>query len=142
MNEGQTMVKKKRSIRETTTTVIVDDETAVTSIEEDQAFTNLSARLAEIRKCDGVVGYILRSATSATIDLKEPAKIIEYAILSSQVLDSSREISELFDIGDVESILVEGKDIKALCMTIGENKISIFMEKTVDHADILNRITP
>ncbi len=58
------------------------------------------------------------------------------------MLDSSQEISELFDIGNVESILVEGKDIKALCMTMGENKISIFMEKTVDHADILNRITP
>jgi predicted regulator of Ras-like GTPase activity (Roadblock/LC7/MglB family) len=58
------------------------------------------------------------------------------------VLDSSREISELFDIGDVESILVEGKDIKALCMTIGENKISIFMEKNADHADVLYRVSP
>ena len=136
------MVKKRRSIHETTTTVMIDDESAVTSVEENQAFENLSVQLAEIRKCNGVVGYILRSATSATIDLKEPEKIVEYAILSSQVLDSSHEISELFDIGDVENILVEGKDIKALCMTIGENKISIFMEKTVDHADILNRITP
>ena len=136
------MVKKRKSITETTTTVMIDDESAVTSVEENQAFENLSAQLAEIRKCNGVVGYILRSATSATIDLKEPEKIVEYAILSSQVLESSHEISELFDIGNVENILVEGKDIKALCMTIGENKISIFMEKTVDHADILNRITP
>jgi len=136
------MVKKRKSIHETTTTVMIDDESAVTSVEENQAFENLSAQLAEIRKCNGVVGYILRSATSATIDLKEPEKIVEYAILSSQVLESSHEISELFDIGNVENILVEGKDIKALCMTIGENKISIFMEKTVDHADILNRITP
>lgn len=136
------MVKKRKSIHETTTTVMIDDESAVTSVEENQAFENLSAQLAEIRKCNGVVGYILRSATSATIDLKAPGKIVEYAILSSQVLESSHEISELFDIGDVENILVEGKDIKALCMTIGENKISIFMEKTVDHADILNRITP
>ena len=136
------MVKKRKSITETTTTVMIDDESAVTSVEENQAFENLSAQLAEIRKCNGVVGYILRSATSATIDLKEPEKIVEYAILSSQVLESSHEISELFDIGNVENILVEGKDIKVLCMTIGENKISIFMEKTVDHADILNRITP
>ena len=135
------MVKKRKSITETTTTVMIDDESAVTSVEENQAFENLSAQLAEIRKCNGVVGYILRSATSATIDLKEPEKIVEYAILSSQVLESSHEISELFDIGNVENILVEGKDIKVLCMTIGENKISIFMEKTVDHADILNRIT-
>jgi predicted regulator of Ras-like GTPase activity (Roadblock/LC7/MglB family) len=136
------MVKKKRSIHETATTVIVDDETDVTSSEEDQVFTDLSESLAEIRKRDGVVGYILRNTSSATIDLKEPAKIVEYAILSSEVLDSSREISDLFDLGDVKSILIEGKEIKALCMVIDENKISIFMEKNADHADILKRVSP
>ena len=133
------MVKQKRSIHETATTVIVDD---VTSTEEDQVFTDLSKNLAEIRKAEGVVGYILRSTTAATIDLKEPEKLVEYAILSSQVLDSSREISDLFDLGDVESILIEGKETKALCMVIGENKISIFMEKNADHADILRRVSP
>jgi predicted regulator of Ras-like GTPase activity (Roadblock/LC7/MglB family) len=133
------MVKQKRSIHETATTVIVDD---VTSSEEDQVFTDLSKNLAEIRKAEGVVGYILRSTTAATIDLKEPEKLFEYAILSSQVLDSSREISELFDLGDVESILIEGKETKALCLVIGENKISIFMEKNADHADILKRVSP
>lgn len=136
------MVKKKRSIHETATAVIVDDETDETSVEEDQVFTDLSKSLAEIRKRDGVVGYILRSTTSATIDLKEPEKIVEYAILSSQVLDSSREISDLYDLGDVESILIEGKETKALCMVIGENKISIFMEKNAAHAGILKRVSP
>jgi predicted regulator of Ras-like GTPase activity (Roadblock/LC7/MglB family) len=133
------MVKQKRSIHETAETVIVD---AVTSSEEDPVFTDLSKNLAEIRKAKGVIGYILRSATAATIDLKEPEKIVEYAILSSQVLDSSREISELFELGDVESTLIEGKEIKALCLVIGENKISIFMEKNADHADILKRVPP
>jgi predicted regulator of Ras-like GTPase activity (Roadblock/LC7/MglB family) len=133
------MVKQKRSIHETAETVIVD---AVTSSEEDQVFTDLSKNLAEIRKIEGVVGYILRSTTAATIDLKEPEKIVEYAILSSQVLDSSREISELFELGDVESTLIEGKEINALCLVIGENKISIFMEKNADHADILKKVSP
>ena len=119
--------------------VIVDD---VTSSEEDQVFTDLSKNLAEIRKAKGVIGYILRSTTAATIDLKEPEKLVEYAILSSQVLDSSREISELFELGDVESTLIEGKEIKALCLVIGENKISIFMEKNADDADILKKVSP
>ena len=136
------MVKKKRSIHETATTVIVDDETDVTSSEEDQIFTDLSKSLAEIRKRDGVVGYILRNTSSATIDLKEPEKIVEYAILSSQVLDSSREISDLFELGDVKSVLIEGKESKALCMNIDGNKISIFMEKNADDADILKKISP
>jgi predicted regulator of Ras-like GTPase activity (Roadblock/LC7/MglB family) len=136
------MVKRKKSIHETSTTVIMEDETAVSSVEEDQTFTNLRTSLAEINKCEGVLGYILRNATSATIDLKDPAKLVEYAILSSQALDSSQEIAELFDIGDIENILIEGKDIKVLCMAIDENKISIFMEKTADHADILKRVSP
>jgi predicted regulator of Ras-like GTPase activity (Roadblock/LC7/MglB family) len=133
------MVKKKRSIHENATPVVVD---GVNSSEEDQVFTDLSKNLAEIRKAKGVVGYILRSTTSATIDLKEPEKLVEYAILSSQVLDSSQEISDLFELGDVESILIEGKEIKALCMAIDENKISIFMEKDADHADILKKVSP
>jgi predicted regulator of Ras-like GTPase activity (Roadblock/LC7/MglB family) len=136
------MVKKKKSIQETATTVVIDNETAVPAVEEDQVFTSLCTNLVEINKCKGVVGYILRNATSATIDLKDPAKLVEYALLSSQALDSGKEISELFDLGDIENILIEGKDIKALCMTIGENKVNIFMEKDADHADILRRVLP
>ena len=133
------MVKKKRSIHETGTTVIVDD---LISSEENQVFPDLSKKLAEIRKAKGVVGYILRNASSATIDLKEPEKLVEYAILSSQMLDSSGEISDLFELGDVASIIIEGKEIKALLFTIDENKISIFMEKNSDHAGILKRVSP
>jgi len=136
------MVKKKKSIQETATTEVIDQETAVPAVEEDQAFTSLCTNLAEINKCKGVIGYILRNATSATIDLKDPAKLVEYAILSSQTLDSGKEISELFALGDIENILIEGKDIKVLCMTIGENKGNIFMEKDADHADILRRVLP
>ncbi len=133
------MVKKKRSIHENAATILVD---GVTSEEEDQIFTDLGNRLAEIRKIQGVVGYILRNATSATIDLENPEKIVEYAMLSAQALDSSREISELFELGDAKSILIEGKDIKTLCIGIDENKIGIFMEKDADHDDILQRISP
>src|SRR3972149_1112550 len=116
------MVKKKQSLHETSTTVIVDDEADVTPNEEDPVFTNLSQTLAEIRKETGVIGYILRSTTSATIDLKEPEKIVEYALFSSQVLDSSREISELFKLDAIESVLIEGKETKALAMGICGNK--------------------
>ena len=136
------MVKKKNSQQETATTVIIDDEEIAATSEEDRTFTNLSKNLAKIRKDKGVIGYILRNTTSATIDLKEPEKIVEYAIFSSQVLDSSQEISDLFEIGDVKSVLIEGKEIKALGMDIEGNKISIFMKKNADYANILKRISP
>jgi predicted regulator of Ras-like GTPase activity (Roadblock/LC7/MglB family) len=114
---------------------------AITSVdEENSAFVNLSASLAEIRKLKGVIGYILRSNTSAIIDLNEQDKIIEYAFLSSQMHDSSQEITKQFNLGETESILVEGENVKVLCMSIGENKISVFMEKSATHAWIIKRI--
>jgi predicted regulator of Ras-like GTPase activity (Roadblock/LC7/MglB family) len=136
------MAKKKLLQQENETKVIVDCEPVSTSDEENQAFTNLSKNLAKIRECRGIIGYILRSTTSATIDIKETKKIVEYAIFSSQVMDSGREISNLFGLGDVENMLIEGKEIKVLCMVIDGNNISIFMEKNADYADILKRISP
>jgi predicted regulator of Ras-like GTPase activity (Roadblock/LC7/MglB family) len=134
------MVKKKQSQQENASPVIVDEIDATP--EEDETYTDLSTKLLEIRKNKDVTGYILRSTTQATIDLKEPEKLVEYAIFSSQVLDSSQEISDLYELGDVKSVLIEGKESKALCMTIDGNKISIFMEKTADHTDILKKISP
>ncbi|MCW4047159.1 MAG: hypothetical protein NWE99_06315 [Candidatus Bathyarchaeota archaeon] len=134
------MVKKKSSITETASAIMMEDGEPETPIQEDEAFTTLSETLKEIRKLKGVQGYILRGTTSATIDLKEPEKIVEYAILSSQALDSSREITELFNLGEPQHILIQGKELKTLSLLIGANKISIFMEKTADHTEILNRI--
>jgi predicted regulator of Ras-like GTPase activity (Roadblock/LC7/MglB family) len=134
------MVKKSRS--QETSTLIVDEGELFPDSEEDQTFTELSSKLAEIRKDEGVIGYIIRNATSATIDLKEPEKLVEYAIFSSQMLDSSREISELFELGNVKTILVEGKENNALSMTIDGNKISIFLEKDEDYTDVLKKISP
>ena len=135
------MVKKKQS-QETATAIMIDEDEISATTEEDQAFNDLSDKLARIRKDKQVTGYIIRNTTSATIDLNEPEKIVEYAIFSSQVLDSSQEISELFEQGDVSSVLIEGKESKALCMNIEGNKISIFMEKDADDASIQKQISP
>ena len=135
------MVKKKQS-QETATAIMVDEDEISATPKEDQTFQDLSDQLARIRKDKHVMGYIIRNTTSATIDLNEPEKIVEYAIFSSQVLDSSQEISELFELGDVSSVLIEGKESKALCMNIEGNKISIFMEKDADDASILKQISP
>lgn len=133
------MLKQKTSINKTAT--VFTNMVAATSVDEENAdFASLSASLAEIRKLKGVIGYILRNNTSAIIDLATPDKIIEYAFLSTQMHDSSREITKQFNLGETESILVEGKNVKVLCMSIGENKISVFMEKSATHAWIIKRI--
>jgi fructose-bisphosphate aldolase class 1 len=55
-------------------------------------------------------------------------------------MDSTQELDKLFDIGKAESILIEGKTTKTLCIIKGENKASVFMEKTADHNEILKKI--
>jgi predicted regulator of Ras-like GTPase activity (Roadblock/LC7/MglB family) len=134
------MVKKKRDIQETTTAVIVEEESALPMSPEDQ-FTSLCASLEEIGKSAGVIGYILKNATSATVNLKDPDRLANYALFSSEMFDSGQEFSELFALGETESILVEGQTIKVLCILMGENKISIFMEKNADHAGILDIVS-
>lgn len=107
---------------------------------EDPAFASLGASLAEIRKLKGVTGYIMRGSASALLDISERGKISQYAILSYQMHESCVEIAKQLSVAEIESVLVEGKNQKVLLMKIGENKISVFMEKGANHVWIIKRI--
>jgi predicted regulator of Ras-like GTPase activity (Roadblock/LC7/MglB family) len=130
----------KQKINAEIETQLPDIASVISLGNDSSSFTNLSASLAEIRKLNGVIGYILRSNTSAIIDLTEQGKVIEYAILSSQIGESSNEIAKQFNLSYVESVLVEGKTVKVLCMNLSENRISVFMEKTATHDGVIKRI--
>jgi len=127
------MVKKK-DFPDTTilTEPIVTEEATLTN--------DLRTNLEEIKTWEGVIGYILRNTTSAAIDLNDPTKIIDYAILSSSALEASEELSKLFNLGKIKNIIVEGKETKVLSLTVGENRISIFLEKQADHEKILKKL--
>ena len=132
------MLKQKTHVEISTEPL---ESAPVISVGEDNSvFSSLAASLSEIRKLNGVIGYILRNNTSAIIDLTEQEKITEWAILSSQISESSNEIANQFHLADIESLLVEGKYVKVLCMSLGDNKIGIFMEKTATHAWMIKRI--
>jgi predicted regulator of Ras-like GTPase activity (Roadblock/LC7/MglB family) len=128
------MVKKKRDFQE------VAAVAEPVTVEETISVNNLRANLDEIKTYDGVVGYILRNSTSAAIELKDPTKIIDYAIISSSALDAGEELSKLFDLGAVKDIVVEGKGVKVLSLIVGENRISIFLEKDADCEKILKKL--
>jgi len=128
------MVKKRKIFQETA------PEAEPLAVEETVSVSSLRADLEEIKTYDGVIGYILRNSTSAAIDLKDPTKIIDYAILSSSALDASGELSELFNLSEVKSIVVEGREVKVLSLTVGENRISIFVEKSADSEKILRKL--
>jgi len=128
------MVRKKRGFEE------VAAVTEPVAVEGTASMNNIRTSLEEIKTYVGVIGYILRNSTSAAIDLKDPTKIIDYAILSSSAFDASEELSELFNLGQVKDIVVEGKEIKVLSLTIGENRISIFIERDADCEKILRKL--
>lgn len=93
----------------------------------------IKQNIDKINEKEGVIGYILRNEKSASINLKDPTKIIDFAVLSSSALESSEKLSSTFELGDVKYVLVEGNTVKLLSFTVEENRVSVFMEKNVDH---------
>ncbi len=111
------------------------------SVGEDSAeFSRLASNLVELSKLEGVVGYILRSNSSAVINLPKQVSIADLALLTYQIFCSTGEMAKQFNMNDVESVLVEGKDLKVLCVAIGENKINVLLEKTTSHALVVKKI--
>jgi predicted regulator of Ras-like GTPase activity (Roadblock/LC7/MglB family) len=128
------MTKKKKE------TDLTSEVTEPVALHLTVSESDLRARLEEIKGREGVIGYILRNSHSASIDLKDPARIIDYAILSSSTIDAGEELADQFNVGEVKSIVVEGKNAKMLSMIIDENRISIFMEKSVDAETLKNAL--
>jgi predicted regulator of Ras-like GTPase activity (Roadblock/LC7/MglB family) len=129
------MTNKKRKDELQTT------ETAEPTVIENATFeSTLRANLEEIRNYDGIVGYILKNTNSASIDLKDPAKIIDYAILSSTTFDSTEKLSKLFNLEGIKDIIINGKNLKMISLTIEKNRISVFLENSSDSDRVLKRI--
>ncbi len=131
---------KQKTVNSEETSEELDAVAVIPASDENNVLAGLAGSLAEIRKLKGVVGYILRDNSSAIVDVADQNKIIDYAILSSHINEATAAITGQFKFTDVESVLVEGADVKVLCITMGENKISVFMEKSAAHAWIIKRI--
>ena len=128
-----TSKKKKDSpqVAETNEPIVVDSS---------DFESRLRANMEEIRNYDGVVGYILKNTTSASIDVKDPTKIIDYAMLSSTIFDMTEEFSTLFNLEDVKDIIINGKNLKIVSLSVGKNRISIFLESNSDTDKVLEKI--
>ncbi len=130
---------KKKARYSSTTTVMIEGSPVTITLDDDPTFAELHSRLIEINKIAGIKGYILKNTDAAAINLQNPTKLSEYALLLSEAVDACQKISELFNINSTK-IVIEGTELKMLCTIIGENKLSIFMEKNVDHTDVFRRI--
>lgn len=110
------------------------------AVEEGLTISDLRGVLEEIKGFDGVIGYILRKSTSAAIDLKDPSKIIDFAILSSSALDAGDGVAEVFSLGKVKYVSVDGGNVRVLALIANDNKICVFMEKSADCDRILKKL--
>jgi len=119
----------------------VEEQADVKAEVKEDVASNFRVTLESINAEEGVIGYILRGPTSASVDLKDSSRIIDYAVLSATAFESSESLSHLFGLGKIRDVVLEGEDVKILCLTIGDQRLSVFMEKTVDHNSICKRLT-
>ena len=110
-------------------------------VEKNEEAEILKAKLESIKDMPEVIGYILRNSRSATIDAKDPTKIIDYAMLSSATIEAAEKLVDAFQIGEAEKIVLEGDTAKLLSLSIGENSISVFMEKNAKEDKIYRNLT-
>jgi len=102
----------------------------------EELYANMRFNLENIRNKEGIIGYILRNSKSASVDLNDPTKIIDYAMLSAELLETGEVASEIFKLGSINSVVTEGNDVKVLSLVIGDQRLSIFMDRKVDHNKI------
>jgi predicted regulator of Ras-like GTPase activity (Roadblock/LC7/MglB family) len=109
-------------------------------IEIKEQHSDLRTILEGIKAKEGVIGYILRAQTSASVDINDPSKIIDYAVLSASVLESVESLMEAFALGKICNIVIVGSKLKVLLLTVGEHTISVFMDKNVNHESICKEL--
>lgn len=100
----------------------------------------MQEKLREIKHKKGIIGYIFRGSKSASIDLNDPRRIIDYANLSTTIFDESANMTKTLQLGEVESIVVENDKTKLLSANVYNHYLSIFMEKSVDHNKIYKNL--
>ncbi len=131
------MTTKKQKRQETTTTQnapIVIDANPDSSLGPSP---ELKRCLKEVNQMEGVLGYILKNDSTATINLKDSQKTVEYALLTSQAFDAIKEFSNLFSLGKLESATIECATLKVVLVKIGEYTLNVFMGKTVEPQKVL-----
>ena len=127
------MPRKKKTVQETTA---LTETIAVEEVEVN----NLRQELDKVKEIDGVIGYILRDTSTATINLDDPEKLVDYAILSSTALELGNTLADKLELGEVKDIALKGRDVKIISLTHDETNISVFVDKEDKYEKILSKL--
>ena len=125
-------------------TIQIDEDEQVDwapKIDEQVSVSSLRTILDRVKSRDGIIGYIIRGPTSASVDIKDPSKIIDYAALSAEAMETGETLSGSFDMGKVSHILLDGRNLKILLLKKGEQELTVFMERTVDHNAVCKELS-
>lgn len=93
-------------------------------------------KLQNIKEQEGVIGYIIRDAKTASVDLKDPTKIIEYANLSTTAFETASTLSDNLALGEITEIVMESEETKLVSRSTENYQLSLFMENSVNHNTI------
>ena len=108
--------------------------------EEARVFKKLLSILADLRKNNEISGFILKNSVQAVADLDKPGDLAELAVLISQVFETSASLLAACTGGQTSYSILECSKLVVLCLHLGGNQVGIFMEKSVDCANILEKI--
>ena len=131
----------KRGMNVTETPLVITVERASLGQEQKtKDYEKLHSILKEIREKNEILGFILKGSAYAAIDLDSNEDLAKFAILVSQLANFSKQVLNLHEENSVRSVVLEGKELKVLCLNIRGNEIGITMKKSKDDREILNKI--
>ncbi|XHH09303.1 MAG: hypothetical protein ACFCUE_01380 [Candidatus Bathyarchaeia archaeon] len=116
------------------------DEVTPDRIEVERDFDSLQLIIAEVQKVHKIEGYILKNSARALINLCKAEDVFDLALLTSEVFDSSSQLFEATNAGPLNSVVLEGSFLSVLCLSVGENQLSIFVNRSVDCNCVLDMI--
>ena len=118
---------------------IIIQQSALATGEETHFFKKLKPILIDIRKNNKLRGFILKNSTQAIVDLNKPEELAELAVFASQIFNASAKLLRVCSHEQMKSAVLKGSKMTVLCVSIGGNELSIFVDKEVDYERILER---
>lgn len=106
----------------------------------DQDFESLQLIIAEVQKAYKIKGFILKNSARALFNIYNSDDVFDLALLASELFDSSAKLFEVTSAGTLNHVVLRGGQMSVLCLSDGENQLSIFLDRATDYNVILDMI--
>lgn len=107
-------------------------------VEVERDFDALKLIISEVQKVHKIKAFILKNSARAMFSVADSGDIFDLALLSSEIFDSSAQLFEVTAAGPLNSVVLKGELLSVLCLCVGENQLSIFLDRSVDCGLVLD----